>query len=330
MRIDGLLVVDKPGGMTSLDVVREIKARFLIKKAGHIGTLDPFATGVLPVAMNEGTKLIPFLQEDPKDYEAVMKIGEETRTDDLTGEIVRRGPWEDLSPEMIRTVFKSFSGKIRQTPPMFSAIKVKGKPLYRMARKGIEIERQEREVQVYDLQVRRIDLPMIHFGVSCSKGTYIRALARDIGKRIGCGAHLVSLRRTRSGPFTLEQAIPMEKLKTLPGDETLHDSLIPLKEVLFGLPEVIGDERLIRKIRYGKEMIVRDLELQTLPPFEEGQWLKMSSPEEGLVAILQSALRGVEIAKADPDRVALRPIRVFRPSPHPSPHRGMVRGKDPI
>jgi len=162
MRIDGLLVVDKPGGMTSLDVVREIKARFLIKKAGHIGTLDPFATGVLPVAMNEGTKLIPFLQEDPKDYEAVMKIGEETRTDDLTGEIVRRGPWEDLSPEMIRTVFKSFSGKIRQTPPMFSAIKVKGKPLYRMARKGIEIERQEREVQVYDLQVRKIDLPMIH------------------------------------------------------------------------------------------------------------------------------------------------------------------------
>jgi len=339
MRIDGLLVVDKPEGITSLDVVREIKHRFLIKKAGHIGTLDPFATGVLPVAMNEGTKLIPFLKEDPKDYEAVMKIGEETRTDDLTGEIVERGPWEDLSPEIIRTVFKSFLGKIRQTPPMFSAVKVKGMPLYRMARRGIEIEREEREVQVYDLQVRKIDLPMIHFRVSCSKGTYIRALARDIGKRIGCGAHLVSLRRTRSGPFTLEQAIPMERLKTLPGDEALHDSLIPLREVLFGLPEVIGDERLIRKVRYGKEMIVRDLDPQTLPPFEEGQWLKMSSPEEGLVAILQSALRGGEIGKADPDRVALRPIRVFQPSPPayrqagiplPIGGEGWGEGKDPI
>ena len=315
MRIDGLLVVDKPGGMTSLDVVREIKHRFLIKKAGHIGTLDPFATGVLPVAMNEGTKLIPFLQEDPKDYEAVMKIGEETRTDDLTGEIVKRGPWEDLSPEIIRTVFKSFLGRIWQIPPMFSAVKVKGKPLYQMARKGIEIERQEREVQVYDLQVREIDLPMIHFRVSCSKGTYIRALARDIGKRIGCGAHLVSLRRTRSGSFTLEQAIPIERVKALPGDEALHASLIPLREVLHGFPEVIGDERLIRKVRYGREMIVRDLDPQTLPPFEEGQWVKMSSPEEGLVAILQSALRGGEIGKTDPDRVALRPIRVFRPSP---------------
>jgi len=312
MRIDGLLVVDKPAGMTSLDVVREIKARFFIKKAGHIGTLDPFATGVLPVAINEGTKLIPFLQEDPKDYEAVMKIGEETRTDDLTGEIVRRESWEDLTPEIIRTVFKSFSGRIRQTPPMFSAIKVKGKPLYQMARKGIEIERKEREVLVYDLQVWEVDLPMIHFRVSCSKGTYIRALARDIGKRIGCGAHLASLRRTRSGPFSLEQAIPMERIKALPGDEALRASLIPLREVLHGFPEMIGDERLIRKVRHGREMIVRDLDPQTLPPFEEGQWLKMSSPEEGLVAILQSVLRGGEIGKADPDRVALRPIRVFQ------------------
>ena len=127
----------------------------------------------------------------------------------------------------------------------------------------------------------------------------------------------------------------MEKLKTLTGDKALHDSLIPLREVLFGLPEVIGDERLIRKVRYGKEMIVRDLDPQTLPPFEEGQWLKMSSPEEGLVAILQSALRGVEIAKADPDRVALRPIRVFQPSPPAYRQAGILlplesEGKDPI
>ncbi|OGP76583.1 MAG: tRNA pseudouridine(55) synthase TruB [Deltaproteobacteria bacterium RBG_16_49_23] len=318
MRIDGLLVVDKPGGMTSLDVVREIKARFFIKKAGHVGTLDPFATGVLPVVMNEGTKLVPFLREDPKDYEAVMKLGEETATDDLTGEITRSGSWETLSPEAIQTVFKSFSGRIRQTPPMFSAVKVKGKPLYRMARKGIEIERREREVQIFDLQIRKIDLPMVHFRVSCSRGTYIRALAKDIGIRIGCGAHLVSLRRTRSGPFSLDQAIPMEKVKALPGEEALQACLIPLKEVLPDFPEVIGDERMIRKVRYGKEMAARDFEPQPLPPFVEGQWLKMSSPGEGLVAILQSELRRGESDKAGPERVVLRPLRVFHPSPLPT------------
>lgn len=319
MRIDGLLVVDKPEGMTSLDAVREIKARFLIPKAGHIGTLDPFATGVLPVVLNEGTKLVPFLREDPKDYEAVLKIGEETRTDDPTGEIVNRGSWEGLSPEMIRTVFHSFLGTIRQTPPMFSAVKVKGVPLYRMARKGMEIARQERDIRVYDLRIQKFDLPMIHFRVSCSKGTYIRALARDIGRRLGCGAHLVSLRRTRSGSFTLEQAFRMERLKALTDKKSLCSCLISLREALSDLPEVIGDERLIQKIRYGKEMLVRDLDPKLIPPFEKGQWLRMSSSEKGLVAILRSELRGGEIDPADPDRVALRPVRVFHPSSFASP-----------
>ncbi len=319
MRIDGLLIMDKPTGMTSLDVVREVKARFLIQKAGHLGTLDPFATGVLPIVINEGTKVVPFLHEDPKDYESVLKLGEETRTDDLTGEIVHQGPWKDLTPEMIRTVFHTFLGNIRQTPPMFSAVKVKGKPLYRMARKGLEIERQERDIRIYELQIKKIDLPMIHFRVSCSKGTYIRALARDIGRQLGCGAHLVSLRRTRSGPFTLEQALPMKRLKTLTNPKDLLSALIPLREMLADLPEMIGDERLIQKVRYGKEMLVRDINPKLIPPFEKGQWLKISSSENGLVAILQSALRDEEMERADPDRVAFRPIRVFHPSSYPSP-----------
>ncbi len=331
MRIDGLLVVDKPEGMTSLDVVREIKARFFIQKAGHIGTLDPFATGVLPIAINEGTKLVPFLQEDPKDYEAVLKIGEETRTDDLTGEAVTRGSWDGFSPETIRSVFHSFLGNIRQTPPMFSAVKVKGRPLYRMARKGMEIERQERDVRIYDLQVVQIDLPMIHFKISCSKGTYIRALARDIGRRLGCGAHLTSLRRTRSGSFTLDQAHQLKSLKALPDEMGLLSSLLPMREVLVNLPEMIGDEHLIQKVRYGKEMLVRDLAPKITPPFEKGQWLKMSSSDKGLVAILQSTLRGDEIEQADPDRVALRPVRVFHPSSFASPQgRGREQGEHPI
>lgn len=200
--IDGLLIVDKPDGITSLDVVREIKHRFGVKKAGHIGTLDPFATGVLQIVLNEGTKLVPFLNENPKEYDVVLKLGEETTTDDWTGEVVQNKPWEGIPLEKIEALIHSFIGKIHQIPPMFSAIKIQGKPLYQMARKGIEVERKEREIEIYKIQMIGIDLPLISFRVSCSKGTYIRTLGRDIGKKIGCGAHLLRLRRVRSGSFT--------------------------------------------------------------------------------------------------------------------------------
>jgi tRNA pseudouridine55 synthase len=314
MRVDGLLIADKPEGMTSLDVVREVKRRLGAKRAGHIGTLDPFATGVLPIAVNEGTKLIPFINDEPKEYEATLKLGEETATDDLTGKVVSSGPWEDVSLDVIRSVFQTFLGKIRQIPPMFSAIKREGKPLYRLAREGVEVERREREVEIFCLQTQEITLPRVRFKVSCSKGTYIRALARDIGKKIGCGAHLLQLRRVRSGPFTLEQTLSWERLKGLSTTHPSFPGLISLEEALPGLPEVIGDEPLIRKVRHGKEMVVRDLSPQTLPIFEKGQWLKITSPEEGLVAILRSEVRGSEITCAPPERVALRPLRVFQPN----------------
>lgn len=310
-RIDGLLIVDKPQRMSSLDVVRVIKARFNIRKAGHIGTLDPFATGVLPIVLNEGTKLVPFLQEEPKEYEAVMRLGEETSTDDLTGEVVRSGSLEGITSEIIREVIRSFSGRIRQVPPMFSAVKVKGRPLYQLARKGIEIERGEREVEVFDIEIQNIDLPNVHFRVCCSKGTYIRALSRDIGKRIGCGGHLILLRRTRSGPFALRQAVSLEKLREMSGRESLLSFLIPLKEALSGLPELVGDEQMVRKVRYGMEMVARDLHAPSLPLFEKDQWLRMSSSENELVAILKSELKRGEVAKADPGRIVLRPIRIF-------------------
>jgi tRNA pseudouridine55 synthase len=319
MRTDGLLIVDKPEGMTSLDVVRAVKRQFCFKKAGHIGTLDPFATGVLPIVINEGTKLVPFLGEEPKEYEAVIKLGEETTTDDLTGDVVFRKPWEEVTPEMIHDVFGTFRGKIRQIPPMFSAIKMEGKPLYRLARKGIVVDRKEREVEIFNLQIEKIVLPQVHFRVSCSKGTYIRSLGRDIGRKIECGAHLLRLKRARSGSFTLEQAISWERLKEFSRAEDLSPWLISLKEAVSSLPEVTGDERLIKKIRLGKGMAVRDLWSQTLPDFEKGQWVKMCSPIEGLVAILKSEVKGADIERAGQEVVALRPLRVFHSSPHSSP-----------
>jgi tRNA pseudouridine55 synthase len=311
MQVDGLLIVDKPEGMTSLDVVKEIKRRFHVKKAGHIGTLDPFATGVLPIVINEGTKLVPFLEEEPKEYEAVMKLGEETTTDDFTGKVTLRGSWDDVTPELIHRVFQNFLGRIQQIPPMFSALKLNGTPLYRLARKGIEVERKEREVEIFKLQIEEMNLPKVRFKVSCSRGTYIRSLGKDIGKKIGCGAHLLSLKRIRSGLFTLEGAIPWERLKNLSSAEELSPWMISLKEALPRLPEVIGDERLVKKIRFGKKMVVRDLSSYTLPAFEKGQWLKMTSPEEGLVAILRSEMKGSDIERTDPELVAFRPLRVF-------------------
>ena len=311
MGSDGLFIVDKPEGITSLDVVREVKHRFRVKKAGHIGTLDPFATGVLPVAINEGTKLIPFLEEEPKEYEGTVRLGEETRTDDLTGEVVSRRPWEDITPQTIQEAFRAFWGRIYQIPPMFSAIKVGGKPLYRLARKGIEIERKGRTVKIFHLQIDEIKLPYVGFRVSCSKGTYVRTLAKDIGRKIGCGAHLSRLRRIRSGSFTIQRAIPWRRLMDLADLQGLQSWLISLEEALPALPELVGDERLVKKVRFGNEMAARDLSLQNLPAFEKGQWIKITSPQEGLVAILQTEVKGSDIERVSPEMIALRPLRVF-------------------
>jgi tRNA pseudouridine55 synthase len=314
--IDGLLVVDKPEGITSLDVVREIKRRYGLKKAGHIGTLDPFATGVLPIVINEGTKLVPFLAEGPKEYEVTLKLGEETTTDDCTGQVVLSRDWEAVQPESVESHAHAFLGKIHQIPPMFSAVKIQGRPLYRLARKGIEIERKAREVEIYKIQMEGTELPLVRFRVSCSKGTYIRALGRDIGRKVGCGAHLLRLRRIRSGPFRLEQAISWESLKNLVTAEALSPWLISLNAALPSLPEVVGDDPMVKKARCGREMMVQDLSAKDLPAFNKGEWLKMSSPGGRLVAILKSELRGADLPRTDPEAVALRTLRVFHPQEH--------------
>ena len=310
-QIDGVLVVDKPAGITSMDVVRTVKRRFTVKKAGHLGTLDPFATGVLPVILNEATKLVPFLEEERKEYEATLKLGEETSTDDPTGEILSRGAWNEVTSTMIECAFEPFLGAIEQMPSMFSAIKVQGKPLYRLARKGLEVERKKRTVKIFSLQIELISLPLVHFKVSCSKGTYIRTLARDIGRKIGCGSHLIRLRRLRNGPFTLERAVSWDTLNTCSGPWALQPWLIDMKGALNHLPEVMGDEGLVNKIRFGREMTVRDLPSEALPIFGEREWIKLTSPRDDLVAILRSEIRGMDVLSLDLDRVALRPLRVF-------------------
>jgi tRNA pseudouridine55 synthase len=314
MGSDGLLIVDKPGGITSLDVVRRAKRRLGVKKAGHVGTLDPFATGVLPVALGEGTKLIPFLSDEPKRYEGTLKLGEETTTDDLTGEVISRKPWSGVTSEEIEEATRLFVGKILQIPPMFSAVKMAGEPLYRLARKGLDVERKGREVHVFRFQIEEVSLPRVRFQVSCSKGTYVRALARDLGRQIGCGAHLIHLRRVQSGVFSIEAAVSWEDMNALE-PENLRLAILPLEGALPGLPEMVGDRGLVRKVRLGQGMHVRDLSSQLPPEFDRGKWIKVIAPGEGLVAILKSEVNRSDIPWAKGDSLVLRPLRVFHPKP---------------
>jgi tRNA pseudouridine55 synthase len=173
--------------------------------------LDPFASGVLPLAINEGTKTVPFLAEDQKEYVAVLKLGVETDTYDRTGKITAATDLDgfQVDEETIKGVMRRFVGRTEQVPPMFSAVKYGGRPLYKLARRGIVVKREPRVVEIMDIGVTRVGFPFVSFKVSCSKGTYIRTLAHDVGRELKCGAHLSQLHRTRSGPFTLEDAIPL-------------------------------------------------------------------------------------------------------------------------
>ncbi len=219
----GILVVDKGKGMTSHDVVDLVRKKFGIKKVGHAGTLDPNATGVLILLLGGATKLSSRFLEQDKEYEAVMKLGEKTDSGDCDGKVIKTGEI-DVSKKEIKDAIAGFEGEIEQTPPMVSAKKVKGKRLYKLARKGLEVKRDPKKIVIKKIKVKDIDLPFVGFSVACSKGTYIRQLADDIGEKLGCGAHLTELRRTRSGSFSLEQAVALQDLLTLNGK--LNESIL--------------------------------------------------------------------------------------------------------
>lgn len=216
--MNGIFIVDKPQGPTSHDIVLYLRRSFSIKKVGHAGTLDPMATGVLVLLLGEATKLSNRLVTDDKEYEGVLRLGIRTDTHDSEGRVISAMEPPSLADEEIRKILDSFRGVIWQIPPMVSAIKHKGKKLYQLARLGIEVKREPRKVTIYTIKTMEILLPEVRFFVHCSKGTYIRKLACDIGEKLGCGASLSSLRRTRSGKFSIEDAVPFEELKTFSRD----------------------------------------------------------------------------------------------------------------
>jgi tRNA pseudouridine55 synthase len=241
--MNGFIVVDKPAGMTSHGVVHALRRITGVNKAGHTGTLDPFATGVLPVALGEGTKAIQFLDESRKGYRAVLKLGEATDTQDLTGTVTCRNDWRSITPNDIERVIANYRGRISQVPPMFSALKHQGVPLYKLARRGVEIVRETREIEIFSLDIDDLDLPEVAITISCSRGTYVRTLAHDMGAKLGCGAHLVRLQRTMSGPFTLSMALPLDRLAAMAKVGGLADVVISPYDALANLPDLNVNER---------------------------------------------------------------------------------------
>src|SRR5947209_346326 len=222
---DGVLLVDKAAGMTSHDVVALVRRQLGIKKVGHCGTLDPIATGLLLITIGRGTKVQDLLMSEDKEYVGTLTLGATTSTQDREGETIETKPVRDLSESEIRAAFEKFRGDFYQTPPMVSAKKHGGVPLYKLARQGKVVEREPRFVHVYRYNIDKISLPDIDFSVLCSKGFYVRTYANDIGEVLGCGGHLKSLRRTKSGRFDVTDAITIDQVKELPREELAREIL---------------------------------------------------------------------------------------------------------
>jgi len=224
--LDGALLIDKPAGPTSHDVVDAIRRQFGIKKVGHCGTLDPNATGLLIIVLGRGTKLSEKLMSDDKVYEGTIKFGEATNSYDADGELVSSLPVPPLTVEQLNDAAAEFLGDQMQTPPMVSAVKKDGVPLYKLARKGVEVERAPRLVHIYTFRFDDYQEPLGRFRIACTKGTYVRSVAHELGRKIGCGAHLATLRRVSSGKFDVANAAPLEDVMRLTPRE-LEQRVIP-------------------------------------------------------------------------------------------------------
>ena len=213
--MNGLLIIDKSEGMTSNDVVRRARRLLGLRRIGHCGTLDPLATGVLPLALGEGTRLVEFVMDGDKGYHATLRLGATTDTQDATGTVLERRDCSGIDAAAVHRAASALLGAQLQLPPMYSALKRNGVPLYRLARQGVEVEREPRQVTIRRIEVTSVVLPEVSLAVDCSKGTYIRTLVHDLGQSLGVGAHLTALRRVRHGRFDLSRAITLERLAEL-------------------------------------------------------------------------------------------------------------------
>ncbi|GGX85356.1 tRNA pseudouridine synthase B [Litchfieldella qijiaojingensis] len=250
--VSGVLLLDKPQGMSSNQVLQRVRRLFQAQKAGHTGTLDPMATGLLPICFGEATKFSSHLLEADKVYRTRARLGEVTDSGDAEGEVVERLPVPPFGEAELRDVLVRFRGEIEQVPPMYSALKHQGRPLYELARQGKTIERAVRRVKVYDTRLLSHDDASFEFEVSCSKGTYIRTLAEDIGRELGCGAHITALRRLKTGPFEADGMHTLETLEALPNQAAREALLLPMDVLVAHLPVITVEDKQACRLLHGQ------------------------------------------------------------------------------
>ncbi|CCQ98080.1 tRNA pseudouridine synthase B [[Clostridium] ultunense Esp] len=298
---DGILVVAKPRGLTSHDVIQKVRRFLGIKRIGHAGTLDPEATGVLPLCIGRATKIVEYIQDRSKTYVAEWTGGIATDTEDQSGNVVERINGLHLTWEEVTSAFTSFIGPYAQTPPMYSAVKVKGKRLYELARQGKEVERTPRLVTIYDLMILdgnlEQDPPKVRFQVRCSKGTYIRTLCVDIGKKLGIPAHMSDLIRVESGGYHLEEAHSLEEIEEAAASGKVEELISPLEEALSFLPSLTLSKKWAAKVIHGAALPRGFSHM----PWKTGEKIRLVSDEGRLMAVYQ-VVNGEEIW-AKPEKI---------------------------
>ena len=281
--IHGIINVHKEKGFTSHDVVAKLRGILGQKKIGHTGTLDPDATGVLPVCLGKATKLCDMLTDKNKTYETVMLLGLTTDTQDISGTVIGEQPTESLSEEQVKQVIQSFAGEYMQVPPMYSALKVNGKKLYEFARAGIEIERKARPVSIFSIIIKEIDLPRVRMEVTCSKGTYIRTLCHDIGEKLECGACMEELVRTKVSRFSLENSLTLEQIEDIKRAGKLEEILVPIDAMFENYEAVRLKDEFVAYAYNGNALLPKHLEHSV--ELEDGQMIRVYDNRGDFVAI---------------------------------------------
>lgn len=285
--VNGIVVVDKPAGISSAGVVARVKAILGAKKVGHAGTLDPFATGVLICCLNRATRLSRFLLQGDKSYEAELFLGIATDTQDATGAVIQHRDVAHIREEHVRETAARFVGTINQIPPVYSALKHRGTPLYKLARRGEAVEKPARPVRIRRLEIREVNLPTVRFEVTCSAGTYVRTLCADMGRELGCGGHLKGLRRTASCGFSLDDAVGLEKLAECRNLGSLREPVISMNEALPFMPAVVAEEVAARKVQNGVALSSSDFPVH--PALSGAGVFKVLDADGRLIAIVEGS-----------------------------------------
>jgi len=279
--MDLIIALNKPKDITSQDAVTKVKKILKIKKAGHTGTLDPMATGLLLVCINRATRLASYFSNLAKEYRAVMKLGETTDTQDAYGKIIAKNDKIEIGNTIIEECLKSFKGRIFQQPPMYSALKHEGQPLYKLARKGIEVDRELREVSIYEIDLLNINSPYVTFRVACSKGTYIRTLCDDIGKKLGVGAHLFELERTAIGPFRIATSLTIEELISININKPDGKGVYTMDKALSWMPALKIDDEAIKAVKHGNPIRILTLS----DDYKKAEGIRIKSPDDEFLAV---------------------------------------------